>query len=48
MSVETQMKLASSRTGRISLHVLALLADHKLEWHWKGVARELWVLGARA
>ncbi len=41
MTATVQMKLASSRTGRIHLHLLALQKDHRLMWHIKGIIREL-------
>jgi len=41
MSVKTQLVFSGYRSGRIVLHLSALLRDHKLVWHWKGISREL-------
>lgn len=41
MSIQTQIKLARSRWGRIELHLLALLKDRKTQWHFAGIVREL-------
>jgi len=45
MSAAKQMKLVSSSSGRMLLHLLALAQDHRLRWHWAGVARELHIGG---
>jgi hypothetical protein len=44
MSVQTQIKISSSPTGRILLHVLACNRDHKYRWHMTGIAREFSVM----
>ena len=41
MITAAQMKLASSRTGRIKLHLQAMQKDHHLMWHLKGIIREI-------
>lgn len=41
MSEAVQMKLVSSRFGRIVLHLAAFAADRKFAWHAKGIVREL-------
>ena len=40
MSTVAQLKLAGSSGGRILLHIMTLLSDHHLAWHWAGIARE--------
>jgi hypothetical protein len=35
------LKLARNSAGRVVLHVLCLVRDHKLHWHWAGICREL-------
>jgi hypothetical protein len=35
------MFLATSRPGRIALHVLVALEGGQLLWHWQGILREL-------
>jgi hypothetical protein len=40
VNVETQLALASSPSGRIALHLVCVWRDHRLQWHWRGVARE--------
>jgi len=34
-------RMAARRSGRIGLHVAALLVDRELRWHGAGIAREL-------
>jgi hypothetical protein len=41
MSIDTQMNLATTRTGRVVLHLMALMTDRKLRWHTDGILREL-------
>ncbi len=36
-----QLKLAGSRSGRISLHLICLCRDRKLRWHMCGMGREI-------
>ena len=36
-----QMKLASSRCGRMALHLICFCQDGKLRWHMRGIIREL-------
>jgi hypothetical protein len=33
--------LASSRLGRIALHVAAAVADREFAWHFAGIKREI-------
>ena len=40
-SVQNQLRLAESRSGRIWLHLICALSDHKFTWHWYGIRREL-------
>jgi len=35
------MKLAVSRFGRVALHLICFCQDRKLNWHMRGIAREL-------
>jgi len=41
MSINRQLNLARTRTGRVALHLLALKTDKKLRWHAAGILREL-------
>jgi len=41
MSINRQLNLARTRTGRVVLHLLALKTDRKLRWHATGMLREL-------
>jgi len=41
MTLQTKLKLAMTRKGRIILHFLCFLRDYKFLWHLKGVLREL-------
>jgi hypothetical protein len=41
MSAAKQLRLASTSGGRVLLHLLALVQDHRLHWHLAGVMREL-------
>lgn len=34
-------RLATSRAGRVLLHLMAFAVDHSFEHHWAGVKREL-------
>lgn len=34
-------RLAQTSFGRILLHVACAAQDHKIQWHWQGVLREL-------
>lgn len=34
------LQLATSRTGRVALHLLALCTGGELAWHLHGIARE--------
>jgi hypothetical protein len=36
-----QAQLAQSSFGRILLHLACACRDHKYQWHWRGVYREL-------
>ena len=47
MSAAKQIKLVSSSSGRVVLHLLALAQDHRWRWHLAGVVRELH-LGGRS
>jgi hypothetical protein len=33
--------LASIRSGRIALHLIAMIGDRAYQWHWAGICREL-------
>lgn len=41
MSINRQLNLARTRTGRVVLHLLALKTDRKFRWHATGIFREL-------
>ena len=41
MSKMIQARLVKTSLGRIVLHITCLLNDCKLEWHVKGIVREL-------
>jgi hypothetical protein len=41
MTARRQASLACSRTGRIVLHLAALLAGGGWAWHWAGIMREI-------
>ena len=41
MSNQKQMNLAKSSIGRIKLHLLALIRDHHVKFHYKGIKREI-------
>jgi hypothetical protein len=32
---------ASTRTGRVVLHMIAMLGDHQWRWHLAGIRREV-------
>ena len=36
-----QAQLAATSSGRIALHFVCAWRDHKLQWHGRGVVREL-------
>lgn len=36
-----QMMLAQSSVGRIVLHLVCACRDHKYQWHWRGILREV-------
>lgn len=36
-----QMLLAQSSFGRIVLHLACACRDHKFQWHWQGIRREV-------
>ncbi|HWX20172.1 MAG TPA: hypothetical protein VN578_09745 [Candidatus Binatia bacterium] len=36
-----QAKLAQSGFGRILLHLACAWHDHKYQWHWRGIRREI-------
>jgi hypothetical protein len=38
---ETQLQLAGSPAGRIVLHVACAWRDHRFQWHWRGMVREV-------
>ena len=40
MSAATKAKLATSRSGRMILHVATLVRDHRWYWHLAGIMRE--------
>ncbi len=33
--------IITTRAGRIALHLIAMLADREVTWHWSGIKREL-------
>jgi hypothetical protein len=35
-----KQKLATSHSGRVILHLLCLIRDHKWSWHLAGIKRE--------
>lgn len=35
------VQLATTRRGRIALHLVCLMRDHKARWHMAGIIREL-------
>lgn len=35
-----QTALAKSRYGRMVLHLVCLLRDSHIRWHWQGIRRE--------
>lgn len=41
MTTQKQNKLAITRIGRTELHFLAMIRDHKVKWHIKGILREI-------
>ena len=41
MSARIIMRMSGSRMGRVALHAITMFRDHKMEWHWNGIAREL-------
>jgi hypothetical protein len=38
---DMQVQLAQHSFGRILLHLACAFRDHKYQWHWRGVCREL-------
>jgi len=34
-------KLATNRAGRIVLNLVAAARNHRWQWHWAGIRREL-------
>jgi hypothetical protein len=38
---DSKLALAAAPSGRIALHVHCAWQDHRIGWHWEGVAREL-------
>jgi len=40
MSHKTQLKLAETRQGRIILHLLTIIRDHKVKWHMSRIFKE--------
>jgi len=41
MTTAKQLQLAQTPKGRITLHVITFLKDHKFKWHWAGILREI-------
>jgi len=41
MWAKTKAKLATSRSGRVVLHLATLTRDHRWLWHLAGMFREL-------
>jgi hypothetical protein len=41
MSTATKLSLARYRSGRVYLHLAALIRDGHWQWHLAGIAREL-------
>jgi hypothetical protein len=33
--------LVKNRSGRVILHLLCAVRDHRWSWHWQGITREL-------
>jgi hypothetical protein len=40
-SADAKLQLAASPAGRIVLHLACAWRDHRFQWHWRGVAREM-------
>jgi hypothetical protein len=38
---QAKLQLAASPAGRIVLHLVCAWRDHRFQWHWQGVAREM-------
>jgi hypothetical protein len=36
-----QAQLAQFSFGRVLLHVACAWRDHKYQWHWRGIRREI-------
>lgn len=34
------LSMARYRAGRVVVHVVAMARDHRVKWHWAGIARE--------
>jgi len=37
---EIAVRCASSRAGRVLLHLVCAIGDHQVIWHFRGIARE--------
>lgn len=35
-----QLHLSGSRIGRVILHLVCIIRDRRLQWHFHGIARE--------
>lgn len=33
--------LSQYSCGRILLHIIAMVIDHQIHWHWAGIVREI-------
>jgi hypothetical protein len=40
-SADAKLQLAASPAGRIALHLVCAWRDHRFQWHWRGVTREM-------
>jgi hypothetical protein len=38
---QAKLQLATSSAGRIVLHLACAWRDHRYQWHWQGMAREM-------
>ena len=41
MSKTKQLELSKTKMGRIQLHLMSLLKDHHMSFHFSGIKREL-------
>jgi hypothetical protein len=41
MTILREIALSESRLGRIKLHSLAMVLDHRIIWHIQGILREI-------